>query len=163
MLMTFLDRQRATLAWKCGGLEAAAMRVTLGPSAITLGGLLKHLAYAEGNWFGRWLHGADRDAPFDSVDWESHPDWEFESAAHNTPEELFALWRAAVKLSRERAALALANGDLDQIAKRVWPDGTAPSFRYIFITMIEEYGRHVGHADLIRESIDGLVGEDAPH
>jgi hypothetical protein len=61
-LLGFLDHQRATLAWKCGGLDAAGLRTTVAASSITLGGLLKHLAYVEADWFSRWLHGRDREA-----------------------------------------------------------------------------------------------------
>ena len=62
-LLGFLDYQRATLAWKCAGLDAAGLRATVGASSITLGGLLKHLAYVEQDWFSRWLHGRDRQPP----------------------------------------------------------------------------------------------------
>jgi hypothetical protein len=73
-----------------------------------------------------------------------------------------ALWRGAVDRSRATMAEALADGGLDQLSLRGWPDGRAPSLRRIMIDLIEEYARHVGHADLIRESVDGLVGEDPP-
>jgi len=72
------------------------------------------------------------------------------------------LWTAAVERSRALVREALTEGGLDQLAKFTWPDGRSPSFRRILIDLIEEYARHVGHADLIRESIDGLVGEDPP-
>ena len=88
-LLGSLERQRAIFAWKCGGLGAAGLRATVGASSMTLGGLLKHLAVVEEEYFSRRLHG-----------WEFGPPW--------------------------------------------------------------EYARHVGHADLIRESVDGLVGEDPP-
>jgi hypothetical protein len=93
------------------------------------------------------------------VDWTADPDWDWESAADDSPEELFALWRDAVESSRALVADALAGGGLDQPAKRTWPDGRAPSLRWILIHMIEEYARHNGHADLIRESVDGATGE----
>jgi hypothetical protein len=60
-------------------------------------------------------------------------------------------------------AEALAEGGLDRLSSSTWPDGRAPSLRRTLIDVIEEYARHVGHADLIRESVDGLVGEDPPH
>ncbi len=72
------------------------------------------------------------------------------------------LWQDAVARSRAAVAEALADGDLGQLARRRWPDGRAPSLRRILIDLIEEYARHVGHADLIRGSVDGLVGEDPP-
>ncbi len=158
-LLGFLDYQRATLAWKCSGLDAAGLRATVGVSEITLGGLLKHLALVEDSWFSRWLHGHDRRPPWDGVDWEADPDWEWHSAADDSPEELFALWEDAVGRSRALVAEAFADGGLERVTRRTWPGGEAPSLRWILCHMIEEYARHNGHADLIRESVDGLTGE----
>ncbi len=158
-LLGFLDYQRATLAWKCSGLDAAGLQATVAPSSMTLGGLLKHLAYVEDHWFSRWLHGRDRGAPWDTVDWAADPDWDWNSAAEDTPEELRRLWQDAVDRSRSLIAEALADGGLDQLARRNWPSGEAPSLRWILVHMIEEYARHNGHADLLRESVDGLTGE----
>lgn len=158
-LLGFLEYQRATLAWKCSGLDAAGLRATVGASSITLGGLLKHLAYVEADWFSRWLHGHDRLPPWDTVDWDADPDWEWNSAAEDRPEQLFALWQEAVDRSRALVVEALADGGLEQVARRTWPDGQAPSLRWILVHMIEEYARHNGHGDLIRESVDGLTGE----
>ncbi|CAN5747336.1 DinB family protein [soil metagenome] len=161
-LLGSLERQRATLAWKCGGLDATGLRATVAASSITLGGLLKHLALVENDYFSRRLLGRDLGAPWDTVDWDADPDWEWRSAAEDTPEQLMALWQDAVARSRSVVTEALAGGGLDQLARRTWPDGRAPSLRRILIDLIEEYARHVGHADLIRESVDGLVGEDPP-
>ena len=158
-LRGFLDYQRATLAWKCAGLDAAGLRATTAASSITLGGLLKHLAYVEADWFSRSLHGRDREPPWDSVDWKADPDWDWRSAADDSPEQLFALWQDAVARSRTLVAEALADGGLDRLARRTWPDGRAASLRWILVHMIEEYARHNGHADLIRESVDGQTGE----
>jgi hypothetical protein len=161
-LLGSLERQRATLAWKCGGLDAAGLRATLPPSTITLGGLLKHLALVEDDYFSRRLLGRNPGPPWDGVDWDSDPDWEWHSAAEDNPEHLMALWQGAVARSRSAVKEALAEGGLDQPARFTWPDGRTPSMRRILIDLIEEYARHVGHADLIRESLDGLVGEDPP-
>ena len=158
-LLGALERNRATLAWKCGGLDAAGLRTTLGPSAITLGGLLKHLALVEDDWFSRKLHGRDMASPWDTVNWDADPDWEWHSATEDTPEELFALWQDAVARSRALVAEALAEGGLNRLAQFTWPDGRSPNLRRMLIDMIEEYARHCGHADLIRESIDGITGE----
>ncbi len=158
-LLGFLDYQRATLAWKCGGLDAAGLRATVSASSMTLGGLLKHLAYVEDSWFSRWLHGRDRRPPWDAVDWDAHPDWDWHSAAADSREEIVALWQDAVARSRALVAEALADGGLDQLARRTWPDGRAPSLRWIVVHMIEEYARHNGHADLLREAVDGQTGE----
>ena len=158
-LLGFLDYQRATLAWKCRGLDTGGLTARIGGSAMTLGGLLKHMALVEDLWFSRWLHGQERQPPWDQVDWEAHPDWDWDSAAEDTPEQLLALWQGAVERSRSLVADALPNGGLGQPAKRSWPDGGAPSLRWIVTHMIEEYARHNGHADLLRESVDGQTGE----
>ncbi len=155
----FLDYQRATLAWKCADLDAAAMRATVGPSEMTIGGLLKHMAYVEDHWFSRSLHGNEPSPPWDTVDWEADHDWEWHTAADDTPDQLVALWQDAVARSRTLAARAMADGGLGRSAAKAWPDGRAPSLRWIVLHMIEEYARHNGHADLLRESVDGRTGE----
>src|SRR6266699_6864859 len=106
-LLGFLDYQRATLAWKCAGLDAAGLRATVAASPMTLGGILKHLAYVEDAWFSRSLHGRDRQPPWDTVDWESDPDWDGHSAADDSPEQLHALWQDAISRSRALVAEAL--------------------------------------------------------
>jgi uncharacterized damage-inducible protein DinB len=158
-VLGFLDYQRATLAWKCEGLDAAGLTATVGASSMTLGGLLKHLTYVEDLWFSRWLHGRDKAPPWDAVDWEADPDWDWHSAADDTPGELHGRWHDAVSRSRVLVADALAGGGLDQPGRRTWPNGEAPSLRWIVVHMIEEYARHNGHADLLRESVDGSTGE----
>jgi len=159
-LLGALERQRGYVAWKCGTLNSAGLRATLGPSTMTLGGLLKHLAAVEDNTFSVKLHGRDPHPPWDTVDWKADPDWEWRSAAEDTPEQLVSLWQEAAGRSRTLVAEAIADGGLDRLASFTWPDGRTPSLRRLLIDMIEEYARHVGHADLIRESVDGLVGED---
>lgn len=161
-LLGSLERQRATLAWKCSGLDAAGLSARLAPSTVTLGGLLKHLALVEEDYFTRRLHGRPLGPPWDGVDWDADPDWEWHSAGQDSPDQLTALWRAAVQRSRASVAEALSRGGLDQLSQWRWPDGRSPSLRRILVDLIEEYARHVGHADLIRESIDGVVGEDPP-
>lgn len=158
-LLGFLDFQRATLEWKCAGLDEAGLTATTAATTMTLGGLLKHLAYVEDHWFSRSLHGRDPEPPWDGVDWKSDPDWDWHSAAGDTPEQLRTLWQDAVTRSRSRVAEALADGGLEQRSRRAWPDGGAPSLRWILVHMIEEYARHNGHADLLRESVDGSTGE----
>jgi uncharacterized damage-inducible protein DinB len=155
-----LERLRGYLAWKCGNLDAAGLRATLAPSTMTLGGLLKHLALVEDHYFSVRLCGNNPHPPFDAVDWDAHRDWEWHSAAHDSPEQLMTLWQDSVARSRALAAAAVADGGLDRPAAFTWPDGRTPSLRRLIMDMIEEYARHVGHADLIRESVDGLVGED---
>lgn len=158
-LLGFLDYQRATLAWKCSGLDATGLAAGLAPTTMTLGGMLKHLAYVEDHWCSRWLHARDPAPPWDAVDWSTDEDWDWHSATQDTPAELRSLWQEAVERSRSLVAEALADGGPDRLAQRTWPDGTAPSLRWILLHLIEEYARHNGHADLLRESVDGLTGE----
>jgi uncharacterized damage-inducible protein DinB len=158
-LTGFLDYQRATLDWKCRGLGPDGLRARTAASSMTLGGILKHLSYVEDYWFGRMLHDRPAAVPWNSVDWEADQDWEWNSAAGDTPEELRSLWRSAVERSRAAVAEALGRGDLAQPARRAWPDGRAASLRWILCHMIEEYARHNGHADLLREAVDGQTGE----
>ncbi|MCX5395262.1 DinB family protein [Streptomyces sp. NBC_00094] len=157
-----LERQRATLAWKCSGLDASGLQATVGASTITLGGLLKHLAHVEDSHFARlWLASAVG-APWNTVDWETTPDWDYRSAAEDTPEGLLALWQESVARSRAIVDEALGAGGLDQLGAYVTRGGERPNLRRILLDLIEEYARHAGHADIIRESVDGLTGEDPP-
>ena len=158
-LLGFLDFQRQTLEWKCSGLDSEQLAATTAASSMTLGGILKHLAYVEQDWFSRILWARERQSPWDAVDWAKDPDWEWHSAADDSPDQLRELWETAVAEARASVDDALHHGDLSQLARRVWADGTAPSLRWILVHMIEEYARHNGHADLLRESIDGEVGE----
>jgi len=161
-LLGSLERQRATFAWKTGGLDGAGLRATVGTSSMTLGGLVKHLALVEDDYFSRRLLGRDLGPPWSAVDWDADPNWEWRTAAEDSPEQLYQLWGSAVARSRAAVAEALTGGGLEQMARFSWPDGRSPSLRRILIDLIEEYARHVGHADLIRESVDGLTGEDPP-
>ncbi|HEY7597734.1 MAG TPA: DinB family protein [Actinophytocola sp.] len=161
-LLSTLERNRRTFAWKCGNLDADGLRATTAASTMTLGGLLKHLALVEADWFAAKLCGEPLGPPWDGVDWDADPDWEWRTAADDRPEELYALWHAAVARSRALVAAALATGGADQPARFTWPDGRTPNLRRVLADMIEEYARHTGHADLLRESVDGLVGESPP-
>lgn len=123
-LVGFLDFLRATLAWKCGGVDAAGLSRRVPPSSMTLGGMLKHLAYVEDYWFSRRLHDHDPAPPWDSVDWDADPDWDWHSAAQDSPDELHTLWQGAVTRSRRLVDQALADGGLEQPARRA-PGPTA--------------------------------------
>ena len=159
-LVGFLDYQRATLEWKCAGLDAAGLGASLAPTTMTLGGLLKHMAVVEDYWFSMMLHDNAEAPLWDAVDWDSDPDWEWRTAAQDPPPLLRAVWMETVARSRILVAEALADGrGLGQPSKRKWPGGDAPSLRWILVHMIEEYARHNGHADLLRESVDGRSGE----
>jgi Protein of unknown function (DUF664) len=162
-LLGSLERQRATFAWKSGGLDEAGMRATVGASAITLGSLVKHLALIEDDYFSHRMNGRSPGPPWDSVDWEAEPRWDWHSAAADSSEELMALWEAAVTRSRVTTQEMLRRGGFDQPnGGGLSEDGVVANVRRLLLDLIEEYARHVGHADLIRESIDGLVGEDPP-
>jgi len=159
-LLGALDRNRRTFAWKVFGLSGEEMRRTLGPSTVTLAGLAKHLALVEDYYFSLGL-GEVMPQPWRDVDFEAQPDWEWHSAADDSPDELQALWEAAVARSRAAIAAFLAAGSADSPV--TWSEWTEkPNLRRMLVDMVEEYARHTGHADLIRESIDGLVGEGLP-
>lgn len=159
-LRGFLDLHRDTLRWKTAGLTSEQLATSLPPSEMTLGGLLKHLALVESSWFSQVLMGGPLIAPFDTVDWSADRDWEWHSAANDSVEELRALYDTAVEASDRIIDTALASPDgLDRLSAREHSGGGGRfSLRWILTHMIEEYARHNGHADLIRESLDGLVG-----
>ncbi|GAA0564972.1 DinB family protein [Paractinoplanes ferrugineus] len=162
MLLFALDRSRAQFAWKTGGLPAAALARAHPPTTMTLGGLIKHMALVEERYTidfsgrppGPPLSDADRDVP----------DWEWTTAADDPPELLYSLWRDAVARSRTAMSAALARaGGLAQPALFTSDDeGNSPNLRRIVVDLHDEYARHVGHADLLREAVDGLTGEDPP-
>ncbi|MBO3743388.1 DinB family protein [Actinoplanes flavus] len=160
-LIGSLERQRRLFSWKTGGLDAPALRATVGASSMTIGGLLKHLALVEDVYFSVRLDRAPA-ALWRDVDFDADPDWEWRTASGDSPEELYTLWRESVERSRAHLAVALSTGGLDGAIPFTWPDGRSPNLRRVLVDVIEEYARHLGHVDLIRESIDGLVGEDPP-
>jgi hypothetical protein len=161
-LIGALDRLRTTFRWKADDLDAAGLQTRVGVSALTLAGLLKHLAAVEDYHFSTKLSGEPLGEPWIGFGWDGSNDWEFTSAANDTPEQLYALWDGAVERSRVRLDEALANGGLDQLVHVSGPDGAHASLRRLVCDLLEEYGRHTGHADLLREAVDGLVGEDPP-
>lgn len=158
-LLGFLDYQRATLDWKTRGLDAAGLQATVGVSTITLGGLLKHIAKVEDYWFSERLRGNPMDARWRVSGWETDPDWDWHPTTDESWEQLHALWQESMAHSRTMVDEALAEGGLDTLVRQPWPDGSAPGLRWVVVHMIEEYARHNGHADLIREAVDGETGE----
>jgi hypothetical protein len=157
-----LERLRATFRWKADGLDAAGLGTAIGASTLTLGGLLKHLAASEDHCFTRKLRGEPIGQPWEGWGWDGCDDWEFTSAAADAPAELYAVWDGAVARSRARLAAALAEGGLDQTIAAHNDAGDHANLRRLLCDLVEEYGRHTGHADLIREAVDGRVGEDPP-
>jgi uncharacterized damage-inducible protein DinB len=155
-LLGFLDYQRATLAWKCAGLDDDQLRFTLPTSALSLGGMLKHLARVEDNWFGEVVAEVPTLEPWDSMPWSA----EWQNAAEQTGAELRQLWADRVDASRQVVTAALAAGaDALGATHAAWGGQGHPSLRWILVHMIEEYARHNGHADLLREAVDGETGE----
>jgi uncharacterized damage-inducible protein DinB len=161
-LVAVLERNRRTFAWKTGGLGASGLAATTAATSMTLGGLVKHLALVEADWLVVKLAGQPYGPPWDAVDFDADPDWEWRTGAQDAPEGGYVLWRSAVQRSREVVAGVLREQGLDGAARFTWRDGRTRSVREMLLDMIEEYARHTGHADLLRESVDGLVGEGAP-
>jgi uncharacterized damage-inducible protein DinB len=152
-LVEFLEYYRTVLLRKAAGLDRAQLAVSVGASSLTIGGLIKHMAFVEHGWFRECWLGEGLIAPWSAVDWSATPDWELESAAHDSPDELARLYLDSIE--RSRAAIADAH-DLSATVRyrdREW------SLRWILVHMIEEYARHCGHADLIREAVDGQTGD----
>jgi uncharacterized damage-inducible protein DinB len=150
-LRGFLDFHRATLLWKLEGLDDEQLRRAMVPSGTSLLGLVKHLAYVERSWFQRVWAGQEvsfpwtRDDP--DADWRIEPD--------ETTADIVALYNGECDRSRQIVAAAAA---LDEaVVHPRWKE--AVSRRWILTHMIEETARHVGHADILREQIDGVVGE----
>ena len=161
-LVGALNRLRATFRWKADGLDRKGMNTRIGASSLTIGSLLKHLASVEDYAFTVKLTGEPMGEPWDSFGWDGSDDWEFISAAEDAPEDLYQLYDSAVARSHQRLSRALSSGGLDQLMHVRAGGGTHASLRRLLCDLVEEYGRHTGHADLIREAVDGRVGEDPP-
>ncbi|MGW6565765.1 DinB family protein [Streptomyces sp. NPDC054975] len=150
-LRAFLDYHRTTLAMRCQGLDDEQLRQrSMPPSTLSLLGLVRHMAEVERAWFRRVFE--DGEAPMvwsDKIDFQAAYD-----ASRSTRAEAFAAWEAEVENSRriEREAASL---DLSGLQPR-W--GEEVSLRMVMVHVLLEYGRHNGHADLLREGVDGTVG-----
>ncbi|WP_433334183.1 DinB family protein [Spirillospora sp. CA-294931] len=152
-MVGFLEFQRETLIWKCSGLLPDQLRLrAVPPSELSLLGLVRHLTDVERNWFSRVLAGED----VRPVYWRDAPARDTDFIVEGADiEESFRLWYEACARSRELTAAAESLG-----ATGVHPrTGLVHSLRWILTHMIEEYARHNGHADLLRERIDGETGE----
>src|SRR4051794_39233440 len=153
MLEAWLEYHRATLAVKCEGLSAEQLRQrSVPPSSMSLLGLVRHMADVERNWFRRCLQNEDAPGIYFSDD---NPDGDFDDVDTADPAEAMATWKAECDHAR---TLTAAAPSLDAIGLRQ-RGGHDVSLRWILVHMIEEYSRHNGHADLLRERIDGEVGE----
>jgi uncharacterized damage-inducible protein DinB len=158
MLQFSLARARAQFAWKVGGLDAAGLRQPHPPSTITLGGLIKHVAWCEDQLTAAFVTGEPVDPSWRGT--RNGEEWRLR--AEDSPEALYAQWRDAADRSRTAWETVLADGSLDEPSTFTTPAGEHPNLRRALIDLIEHYIRHTGHADLIREAVDGLVGEDPP-
>ena len=157
-LLAALDRQRWTFRWKADGLDTAGLATTVGASSLTIGALLKHLALVEDFYATTKLDGSGMPDVWSEYDGEG---WEFTSAASDDPASLYRRYDGAVGRARDRLGAVAADGGLDRPVAMGW-DGRSASLRRLVCDLLEEDGRHTGHADLIRESVDGRVGEDPP-
>ena len=157
LLEQYLDVQRAAMLEKTEGLDPEQMARAHPPSALTLGGLLHHLALAEEDWMEIHFLGLPDREPFASADWGADPDWQFRVPDAMQPEQLRQRYREACE--RSRTAVRQASG-LDQMsAKPV--RGAHFSLRWVLLHLIEETARHAGHADLLREAIDASLPRPA--
>ena len=158
-LLGFLGYQRDTLRWKCSGLSAEQLATPLPPTTLTLGGLLMHLAVVEAGWLNlTFAGGAARPSWLGEMD-PDDDDWSFAAASRRTPEELFAVLDESVAVSDEVVAAALARPEGLGGLSQGDGDSTRISLRWILCHLIEEYARHNGHADLLRQAVDGATGE----
>ncbi|MFE9774591.1 DinB family protein [Streptomyces sp. NPDC005931] len=154
MLEGWLDFHRQTLAWKCEGLSDDRLRTAaVAPSTLSLMGLVRHMAEVERIWFRKVL--AD-DSPGPIYFSDADPDGEFRLSEADTWQEAYRTWQAEIGIARR-----IASGfGLDDDSRAVSRIGGGPvTLRWVYTHMIEEYARHNGHADLIRERIDGATGD----
>jgi uncharacterized damage-inducible protein DinB len=150
-LESWLDFHRATLAMKCEGLDDEQAAVSVPPSSLTMTGLVQHMAEVERNWFRRVLAGEQAPPIYDPRADPDGPDGGFELAEEATLRDALDTWRAEIAFARQQCAdRGLADTGLFA--------GQDVSLRWIYVHMIEEYARHNGHADLLREHIDGTTG-----
>jgi uncharacterized damage-inducible protein DinB len=152
----FLDFQRETILLKTEGLSKDQLAQQIPTSDLTLAGILYHLALNEESWLEVRFLGLPERADWAGVDWDADPDWEFRTATTMDPDELRQRYRDACDRARQAAATAES---LDQWSVFQGEDGWRFTLRWVLLHLIEETARHAGHADLLREAIDGAVGE----
>ncbi|MFD7438480.1 DinB family protein [Streptomyces sp. NPDC059861] len=154
MLEGWLEYHRQTLAWKCEGLSDAQLRTAaVEPSELSLMGLVRHMAEVERGWFRKVLVGDD---PGPIYYTEEDRDGEFHLTEADTWAEAYATWQAEIATARTNTA----GFALDDLSKGRSRNTDKPfNLRWIYTHMIEEYARHNGHADLIRERVDGATGD----
>ncbi|QFG68624.1 DinB family protein [Ornithinimicrobium pratense] len=154
MLLGMLAFQRDTLRWKCSGLTAEQLAFEHAPSELSLGGLLKHLAVVEVSWVRMTFAGGDDLPAWKTQRREGQDGWSLRTTAGETPQVLFRWLTEAQQLTERIVGEAPSLQALSQ----EMPYGEPCSLRWVLLHLVQEYGRHLGHADLIREAIDGTVG-----
>lgn len=158
-----LTRLRTTFRWKADGLDEAGLHARISTSDLSLASLLKHLACVEDEKFGMGLSGAGYGPPWARMpDYQGSPhEYVFDTEGWS-PEALYQAWDDAVRRSEQRLDAALGQDDLGQRIEMGRDAGLVVSLRRLLYDLLEEYGRHTGHADLLREAVDGRTGEDPP-
>lgn len=156
LLTQYLDTQRGIVVRKAAGLTREQLGRRHPPSTLTLAGLLLHLALVEESWLEVRFLGLPQREPWSGVDWDADRDWEFRTAVAWDPDELRR--RYCLACDRSRAVTAEVR-DLDRLSARPPRTGAKVSLRWVLLHLIEETARHAGHADLLREAVDGSVGE----
>ncbi|MDH3306054.1 MAG: DinB family protein [Acidimicrobiia bacterium] len=156
MLAAYLDYYRAVVEDKASGLPDAQIAERHPPSSLSLGGIVHHLALVEEWWFRQCFLGEDAVEPWLSAPWDDDPDWDFTFADQLHGETILGRYRESCERSRQAVA---SRPDLATPSVRANKEGEHWSLRWILVHMIEETARHAGHADLIRESIDGETGD----
>ena len=156
LLVQYLDYQRETVLSKTDGLTQQQLAQKHLPSELTLAGLLYHLSLVEEDWMEVRFSGLPDREPWATVDWDADHNWEFRTATRLEPEQLRDRYREACERSRQ---VVSATAGPDQLSAKALRDGHHFSLRWVLLHLIEETSRHAGHADLLREAIDGTVGE----
>jgi uncharacterized damage-inducible protein DinB len=156
MLSEYLDVQREIMLFKSEGLTKSQMAQPLPPSDMTLAGLLYHLALVEEAWLEVRFAGLPRRDPWIDIDWDADPDWEWRTAQDLEPDAVRQRYEEACERSRQ---VVTNSSGADQVSVASNDKGVHFTLRWVLLHLIEETARHAGHADLIRQSIDGLVGE----
>jgi uncharacterized damage-inducible protein DinB len=152
----YLDYQRETILLKTEGLTKEQLGRKIPTSGLTLAGLLYHLAIVEEGWFEVGFRGLDHREDVRDIDWKADPDYEFRVAPEKEPDWLRRRYRDACNRSRRVAA---ETASLDDVSVSGRFQGKPFTLRWMMLHLIEETARHAGHADLLREAIDGTVGE----
>ena len=155
-LEQYLDYQRETILRKTEGLTQEQLGQRIPTSALTLAGILYHLALVEEDWFEVKFLGQEDREDWQGIDWDADPEYEFRTALAKDPDWLRRRYRDACDRARQVTAAA---DSLDDVSVSTRVGGKPFTLRWVMLHLIEETARHAGHADLLREAIDGTTGE----